>query len=70
MLFRINNPFLRIKLLPLANGHGSPSGFFFHWGRYNFVTVSLLKRLGNGNLASETLNGHMDPEVVKKRWGS
>jgi hypothetical protein len=46
------------------------------YGRYKFVTVSLLKRFRNGRFTSETavrrfqkLNRHLDPEVLKKiRW--
>jgi hypothetical protein len=47
------------------------------YNRYEFVTVSLLKRLRNGRFTSKTAvrrfqkrNGNLDPEVVKKiRWG-
>jgi hypothetical protein len=82
----------RIKLFPLTNGHGrcttvtperkpaSVGGWRMAvtCGRYEFVTVSLLKRLRGGCFTSETSawrfqkrNGHLDPEVVLKiRWGS
>jgi hypothetical protein len=77
-----------IKLLALTSGHSDHgryiavtprTGIIFRWvmtvtySRYKFVTVSLLKRLRNGRLASETAVPHMavseakchlDPEVV------
>jgi hypothetical protein len=36
---------------------------------YEFVTVSLLKRLRNGGFTSETAARHMDPEVRLKKSG-
>ena len=55
---------------------GSVGGMAVTYNRYKFVTGSLLKWLHNGRLNPETavwrfhnLNGHLDPEVVKKiRW--
>jgi hypothetical protein len=56
----INITHLRIKPLPLTNGHGryitgnGRWGMAVLYGRYKFVTVSLPKRLRNGRFTSET----------------
>ena len=69
----------RVKPLPLANDHGryttvintseraivSVGKWPLHiiHSRYNFLTISLLKRSRNGRFTSEK-NGHLDPELV------